>query len=364
MDALAQGLIDQAGGDPMALADMTVLLPQRRTARALHEAFLRLSEGRAMLLPRMVPLGDVDPEELLMAEAETFAATGLDADLPPAMPEHRRQLLLTSLVRKWGEADPDQTAPTVDHAARLAAELARLMDQVENEGLSFDNLTELVPERHAQHWQTTLDFLKIVTEHWPEIERREGAIGPAARRRKLIAARAAAWQANPPDTPVIAAGSTGSMPATAHLLDVVARLPTGAVVLPGLDRDMPDAAWTAAAQDPAHPQHSIAGLLGRMGLARESVADWPHSAGTPTSAGRARAVNLALRPASATEAWREQASDDLAQRVELGLRGVRRLDCPDPVSEAGTIALLLREALETIPPARPWRTPSRARSCA
>ena len=40
------------------------------------------------------------------------------------------------------------------------------------------------------------------------------------------------------DRPVIAAGSTGSVPATARLLKAIARLPNGALVLPGLDTEL------------------------------------------------------------------------------------------------------------------------------
>ena len=40
--------------------------------------------------------------------------------------------------------------------------------------------------------------------------------------------------------PVIAAGSTGTVPATARLLKTIASLPNGAVVLPGLDLTLDD----------------------------------------------------------------------------------------------------------------------------
>ena len=41
VDALAEGMLAEAGGDPLRLAEMTVLLPTRRAGRALREAFLR-----------------------------------------------------------------------------------------------------------------------------------------------------------------------------------------------------------------------------------------------------------------------------------------------------------------------------------
>ena len=71
-DAWRAGLIALAGGDPLRLPRMTVLLPTRRAARALREAFLRLTgeggdPGAPLLLPRMRPIGDLDADELALA---------------------------------------------------------------------------------------------------------------------------------------------------------------------------------------------------------------------------------------------------------------------------------------------------------
>ena len=42
LTTLAAGLLGGAGGDPLALTRITVLLPTRRAVRALREAFLRV----------------------------------------------------------------------------------------------------------------------------------------------------------------------------------------------------------------------------------------------------------------------------------------------------------------------------------
>ncbi len=55
------------------------------------------------------------------------------------------------------------------------------------------------------------------------------------RRSRLIRGEAERLQQNAPHAPIIAAGSTGSIPATAELLKATAGLEQGAVVLPGLD---------------------------------------------------------------------------------------------------------------------------------
>src|SRR5690606_16820596 len=147
----------EAGGDPVALARATVLLPTRRSVRALQEAFLRQSEGRALLLPRMLPLGDLDADELAFTAGEEVAEGARALELPPAIAPLRRQLLLAELLR----AAPALTGadrPSADQAARLAAELARFLDQVQTEQLSLDGLEALAPDDFAEHWRQTVRF--------------------------------------------------------------------------------------------------------------------------------------------------------------------------------------------------------------
>jgi ATP-dependent helicase/nuclease subunit B len=342
VDALAAGLLAETSADPLTLARYTVLLPTRRARRALDEAFLRQSDGRPLLLPRTLPLGDLDPDDAMLAggdEATAMESAPELADLPPAIPALRRQLLLAQAVQAAGRASG--SAMTVDQATRLAAELARLLDQVQTEQLTFDRLRDLVPEDYAGHWQITLRFLSVLTQEWPKLLAAEGCIDPAERRNRALAAQAEAWRRQSPVDPVIAAGSTGSIPATAALLEVIADLPAGRVVLPGLDRDLDDETRAAVLDDPAHPQHGLCLLLRRLDVSPSGVKLWPHPDLPSTPAARASLVNEALRPAATTEQWRafpSIAGDALA--------GIERIDCAGPQEEAGAIALLLRAVAE------------------
>ena len=336
LDSLAAGLLQRSGGeDPLALGIVPVLLPPRRAGRALAAAFLRASGGRPLALPQILPLGDLD-EDALAFEDEPPGSL----DLPPAIPPLRRQLLLTRLILKLAEASGEGPR-SADQAARLAGELARLLDAVQIERLSFDRLATLVPAEFATHWQITLRFLEVLTREWPRILAAEGAVDPAARRNALIEAQAARWRAAPPPTPVIAAGSTGSMPAVAELLGVVAALPQGEVILPGLDLTLDAASWEAL--EPSHPQYGMRELLRALDLPREAVAVWPDAAAplSAVAAARARLVSEVMRPAATTDAWRRLDLDSAA-----ALRGMTRIDAPGPEEEARAIALMLREALE------------------
>jgi ATP-dependent helicase/nuclease subunit B len=342
VDALASGLLAGALGidanEPASLARVTILVPTRRACRALIEAFLRLSGGTPMILPRIAPIAEVEEDRLGPPDDMGAGFPGA-ADLPPGLSPLRRQLLLTRLVLKLGTMRGGRPF-TEGQAARLAQELGGLLDQVQTERLSFDALETLVPEDFAAHWQITLDFLKIVTRHWPRVLEEEGAIDGAARRNLVLEARARAWLADPPADPVIAAGSTGSVPATADLLAAVASLPRGAVVLPGLDKTLDEAAWGVL--DETHPQYTMARLLGRLDITRDQVREWEAPNVAATTPVRAALVSESLRPAETTDAWRA-----VAPPPDDALSSVTRIDCPAPREEAGVIALLMRQALET-----------------
>jgi ATP-dependent helicase/nuclease subunit B len=333
LDTLAEGIWREAEGDGLRLVRARVLLPTRRACRALRDAFLRLSDGAPLLLPRIQPLGDVDEDELVLS-GDGLAGDDLERS---AIPELRRRLMLARTILAFAKAAPDGEASRPEQAIDLAAELARLIDQVQTERLSFDRLDKLVPDEFAEHWQQTLEFLKIVTENWPKILAEEDAVDPAARRDGALAALARHWREAPPADPIYAAGSTGSIPATADLLGVVARLPRGAVILPGLDRDLDAASWEA--RDETHPQFGLGQLLAHIGIDRAAVEDWAPA--PPAARARARLVSAALRPAATSESWDRDAVSDAA------LDGLARIDCAQPQQEAGIVALLLREAIET-----------------
>lgn len=367
VDALAFGLMAETAGDPLRLGGYTVLLPNRRACRAMQDAFLRLgaSGGRALILPRLMPLGDLDESELGLQglALETGIGEGLGdgelaGEVPPAISTLRRQMLLAELVQLAAKAALPGDEMPLDQAVRLAGELARLLDQVETERLDFAALRNLAPEELAEHWQLTLRFLDILSENWPEILVREGAVDPARRRNLLLERQGRLWRAQPPAHPVIVAGSTGSIPASADLIATVATLPQGLVILPGLDGNADANIWAKIAAEPAHPQFGLAHLLARLEVPPTEVWAWPHrppeGAERTAPPTRARIVAAALLPAEATHDWpaiagRLRQPDGLAASA---WRDVRRIDCRAEQEEAGIIALHLREAVNLPAPYR------------
>ncbi len=333
VDMLAKGILQRADNDPLSLARMHILLPTRRACRSLREAFLRLTNGKPLLLPRMSPIGDVDEEELFL----TLSGAEDDLSLPPAIPSLKRQFLLTRLIQAQGKGSG------IEQDMMLANALASLMDQIYTEDLDLKNLPTLVERAEfAAHWQISIDFLSILSEFWPKILTENGEMDSADRRNQLLKKLKQHWSEKPPAYPVIAAGTTGSIPATAALLKTILGLPDGCIVLPGLDQAMDSESWKNL--DDTHPQATLRTLLKTLEKSRNDVSLW---SGCDQASEAQKNIRLfaseIMRPASTSNEWQS-----IKKRLSLNADeiNIERYDCASPQEEALTIALALRSVLE------------------
>ncbi|HVY56573.1 MAG TPA: double-strand break repair protein AddB [Xanthobacteraceae bacterium] len=360
--------------DPLSLASATLYLPTRRACRLVRDVFLQVLSTEAVVLPRIVALGDIDEDEIVFADTASGAGAADALELPPTIGGLERRTLLARLVLQWTERMRPEpgTPPLLVHsptaALGLADDLARLIDDMTTREVPWEKLDGLVPDEVDRYWQLTLRFLKIAREAWPGILAERQAIEPAARRDLLIAAESTRLAAAG-NGPVIAAGSTGSMPATAKLLATIASLPHGAVVLPGLDQDLDEESWKliAGARDAAgeevsapasgHPQFAMQALLDRMGLARAAVV----ALADPEPHGREILTSEALRPAAATHLWGGRLKDpDLTARLARTAQGLAVVEAATADEEALAIAVALRETLEQPGRTAALVTPDRA----
>ncbi len=371
VEALFAGKIIPGFADlgPLEIAQTTIYVPTQRAKRALVAEFSRVVERPALILPRILPLGGVEDENAALLEPgdsqlfDTAAAQAID-------PLERR-LILSALVMAWarqlphalvaidenGEPEHDAreaflVSPSPANAFALAGELGALIDEFLIEDIDPQALGRLVEDSYDRFYSLTTRFLQIAFDHWPKTLAERGLIDAAERQKALTEARIAKLAAEAAKAPVIALGSTGAMPTTARLLDAISRLDRGAVVLPGLDRDLDGAAWRRIGEavedhdEPAftHPQTMLKRLIERMGLARDDIEELAR----PDAPAEARRVfvSQALRPADSTEDWRAYRAEAGAS-IAAALDGVSFIDAPDERLEALALALSMREALET-----------------
>ena len=322
--ALVAGLrARMAGEPPEAMARVTLFVNTARMARAVEAAF---RAGPPGFLPRI----------RLVDQLAGMVPPGL----PAAVPGLRRRLELVNLISALLEAQPDLAPRSALYD--LADSLVRLMDEMRGEGVAPEALAGLDVSGHSAHWARAQAFLGIVSPFFGP-----GAEPDAMARQRMAAERLIAlWGERPPQDPVIVAGSTGSRGTTFLLMQAVAALPKGMIVLPGFDFDMGAAVWAGmgdalTAED--HPQFRFRRLMDALGLGPEAVAEWV-PAQAPDAA-RNRVISLSLRPAPVTDQW-------LAEGARLpvlpeAMAGVTLVEAESPRAEAGAIALMLREAAET-----------------
>lgn len=315
----AQGLMARLATHPPELrARITILVNSARMRSHIRDSLAALGPG---LLPRI----------RLVTDPLVFDGA---ADVPPPVAPLRRRLELARLVGKLQTAER-RLAPRAA-VFDLAESLARLFSEMQAEGVAFDAFDRLDLSNHADHWVKARQFLSLATEviaqDSPDAE---------GRMRAQVEALAARWTMDPPTDPVLVVGSTGSRGTTALLMRAVARLPQGAVVVPGFDFDMPPGAWAQlatanAAED--HPQYRFHALLDDLGLAADEVQIWHDAPALP----RGALVSLALRPAPQTDQWLRDGPGlgDLGPATE----GLTLIEAQSPRAEATAIAHCLFDA--------------------
>ena len=344
LEDLAAGVWKESIRGVDDLPEALILVPTRRAARSLAEAFLATAERKAVLLPQIRAIGDLDEGEA------PFEQGDLALELPPAISAERRRFELARLVVE-NEALLERRLDA-GGALEMADALGAFLDacQMEEAG-SADALASLVEGDLARHWQLSAKVLGLAFDAWPRWLDEMGLMDITKRRVALLRHLGRRWTQEPPKGLVIAAGSTGTAPAAADLLAVIANMPKGYVVLPGLDLSLADDAWEAVGEQ--HPQASLKRLLARAAISRSAVLDWGDPGPDSRGRWRQRLISEALRPAESTSDWlgqienlkNEGAAAGLDSIAE-GLKGLFVVTARTQEEEAAVAALLMREVLE------------------
>lgn len=305
---------------PQDMAKITLYVNTARMRRRITEIF---TQGGAGFLPKLRLIADIDQDPAV--------------DLTTPVSSLRRRLELAKMIAVLLTAQPELAPRSA--IFDLAESLANLMDEMQGEGVAVSVLAGLDVDRHSQHWERSQTFLKIIAPLFAD-----GA-GAEARRRAAAIQIADIWQAAAPADPVIIAGSTGSRGTTALFMQAVAKLPQGAIVLPGYDFDLPTSVWdqmddVLTAED--HPQFRFRRLMDGLGIAPTDVQVWTN--GQPPAPDRNKLISLSLRPAPITDQWLSEGPKlpDLIPATQ----DITLIEAMTPRAEALAIALILRCAAD------------------
>lgn len=353
--------------DPLSLASATIYLPTRRAARVLRSEFVDLLGGRSAILPVIRPLGEVDDDAGYFDDEP-----GHDLDLLPPVPSLTRLVELARLVLAWRNQLPrhllsmHDDSPLVAPASPadaiwLARSLIELIDAVETEETGWEGVEKFKDADRALWWELSGAFIKVASVYWPARLAELSRSSPALHRNLAIRAEATRIGRDGARGPVIVAGSTGSIPATADLIAAIHGLEKGAVVLPGLDTMMGAEDWRLAgaiepdssrSTDPAsrsHPQYGLFHLLSKLRVVREEVVFLGEN--EPAIDMRITAASTAFLPSQSAVHHHDFRLGRGAGLIEA-FADVALVEAANEREEALAIAIALKLALDNQPDAQ------------
>lgn len=340
--------------DPFERLSTTFYLPTRRAARTFADVLTQRLGGTA-LLPKIRTLADTDEQtDDAVDEMEDPDDRGTAGPIPKAIASTRRRIIFVKLLEKvrltLSEMSDRQVGPALSSVAEtvhLAKALEDLVDQAATEEIEWHQLRSVVPDDYAEYWQLSLELVSLITQTWPAILKEEGFVDPATRRRMILDRRADNVRTGATDGPIIVAGSTGSIPATARFMAEVAAYAEGAVILPGLDYVIPDRAFEALRNEDtstaSHPQYGLAQFLQAVGLHRADVGLLGAVQGPSHHTIRQEIISKAFLPADYTAGWRLRAQAGEAAEPPLG--GVALLEAANETEESIAIAMAMKLSL-------------------
>ena len=366
---LVEGL---SAADPLALADATIFLPTRRACRLARDAFLDVLGVDAAVLPRIVPIGDIDEDELVFADMATGGAACDALDLPPALGGLERRFLLARLVR-MGRADRARPGSRRWWCAirrrrsALADDLARLMDDMTTRDVPWQRLDGLVPDDLDEYWQLhaaiPADRARDLAGD-PRRTRRHragGATRPPDRRRSRASCVAPRPSGDCGGIDRLHAGDRASSSPPSPACPMARWCCRASTPSSTRNCGMPSAAWrsrariASAGSRPPAIRHACA-CLPRIGIARRDVA----ILAAPSPDGRETLASEALRPAATTDKWLDAGWASIGAAVATALAGVTVIHAANAEDEALAVAVALREALPNRTRIAALVTPDRA----
>lgn len=331
VDVLAKHFLDRYGKKPEELSRILFLLPNRRACQNLADAFVKMHDGKAVMLPRMEPLADIEEDEIFLSGNGDILQK-----LKPSIDNMERVLTFTRMIMHKNKYGIDDVS--LAQAYSLAENLATLIDKVHSEELNIEKLKTIVPRVYSDYWDKTRKLLEIIMEYWPQILAERGLCDSVQRKKMLLKAELDYWQnlANRPK--IVIAGTTAAFPYLKEAVKTVAEFDNGEVYLYGLDKYSDDEIWSNI--DVNHPQFELKELLEYLNISRDSIPDLNTN---PVSV-REKLISEIMRPAATTEKWRNLSPEMFPQKE---FDNIKLINCDDVRQEAATIALILRSTLET-----------------
>lgn len=266
IDVFAKKILEDNKNTPENLYNYLIIVPNKRIIRNLQTAFLKNSNAKALILPKMISLSDLD--YIISNNHLVFNSLSKDKFkdiLLPTISKRERSFMLAKLIQKMDYSLSFNTT------LQMADSLGNLIDRAYMEDVNFKDLDKIVDGNLAIHWQEILKFLHIATQNWPTILAEKQSIDIAYQQKLIYQIQNKIWQLTPPQNHVIALNITGFTSDTTNLLKTISELPKSDIYFYGIDYHIPEDDFKKL--DFTHPQKVFSHMLSKLELKREKILD-------------------------------------------------------------------------------------------
>jgi ATP-dependent helicase/nuclease subunit B len=199
LDEISKILLNKVNNDSQQLSEYLLLLPNYRLIKNLQYSFLKNSQAKSLILPKMVSLGNLNYffEDVNILSASELQELHYEDFFKNTISKNQRSFILSKLIRK------KESNISINQAIYLANQLGIIIDKGYQEEVDFKNLDKIIDVNLAQHWQEIIKFLDIATISWGGILKDKNMVDETYRQHLIYKIQHSLWQKQPPSYPVI-----------------------------------------------------------------------------------------------------------------------------------------------------------------
>ena len=259
LDTFCQLLLKEIGQDHEILANYLIFLPNKRLIKNLQGAFLRVNKAKAMMLPTMVSIADID-YVMLNPVQKSLDSINL---FKKVISTRERAFIIALLIQKI------DVKLSFFQCIAMAESLGEIIDQSYFQEINFKNLSNVVESNLAVHWQDVLKFLYIVTEFWPNYLKEQNAIDYSYKQISIYNLQAQQWEITKPSNPIIALNLHSFYPSILNLLKTILSLAEGRLFFYGIDLSLNKDSYKELHY--MHPQKSLLHTLNFLNINTKDI---------------------------------------------------------------------------------------------
>ena len=197
-----------------------IILPTRRSCNELKRIFLNFSENKAVILPKIKSIGDINFNDFCsenITENEIIKIQNYNL----SQNDIQYKFSLIKNLLNWKKLDKSNNflkKLEIAQICDLSLELKRLLDEIDKNKCDIDNLNNIVPNELAQHWEKILEFLKYFLENWSKYTEEKKIISISNYKTKIINVLSNHFKTHKPHLTIIFAGITENTTTIKELL--------------------------------------------------------------------------------------------------------------------------------------------------